>query len=199
MSKFKLLKENLKTGCFLKKNWRLEGFPLHDLFVIFLDGNFIHQSNTTLLKRFLWESSHFFIRDLSHSLSIVLSVPETKMVLWNGKCYFLPLANLWANLINCDPPELPYLDVGSWENHGENGLKIFYQFAPRVAINPFVWQRLRPLGHQLPPSSNCSTEYTFGIYGLLKSKVNLYSFVWSAEGFLSIIFFLFRISFLYKL
>lgn len=166
MSKFKLLKENLKTGCFFKNNWRLEGFPLHDLFVIFLDGNFIHQSNTTLLKRFLWESSHLFIRDLSHSLSIVLSVPEIKMVLWNGKCYFLPLANLWANLINCDPPELPYLDVGSWENHGENGLKFFYQFAPRVAINPIVWQRLRPLGHQLPPCSNCSTEYTFGIYGV---------------------------------
>lgn len=41
------------------------------------------------------------------------AVPDIKMVLWNGKYYFLPLANLWANLISCDPPELPYLDVGS--------------------------------------------------------------------------------------
>ncbi|KAG5541390.1 hypothetical protein RHGRI_021281 [Rhododendron griersonianum] len=47
------------------------------------------------------------------SLLTSKAVPEIKMVLWNGKCYFLPLANLWANLINCDPPELPYLDVGS--------------------------------------------------------------------------------------
>ncbi|KAH7845357.1 hypothetical protein Vadar_001102 [Vaccinium darrowii] len=41
------------------------------------------------------------------------AVPDIKLVLWNGKYYFLPLANLWANLISCDPPELPYLDVGS--------------------------------------------------------------------------------------
>ncbi|XP_058222329.1 uncharacterized protein LOC131332244 isoform X3 [Rhododendron vialii] len=48
-------------------------------------------------------------------LSLLTSeaVPDIKMVLWNGKYCFLPLANLWANLISCDPPELPYLDVGS--------------------------------------------------------------------------------------
>ncbi|KAL6989674.1 hypothetical protein U1Q18_015425 [Sarracenia purpurea var. burkii] len=41
------------------------------------------------------------------------AVPEMKMVFWNGKYYFLTLANLWANLIRSHPPELPQLDVGS--------------------------------------------------------------------------------------
>uniref|UniRef100_A0A2P2JND0 Uncharacterized protein MANES_09G166100 n=1 Tax=Rhizophora mucronata TaxID=61149 RepID=A0A2P2JND0_RHIMU len=39
-------------------------------------------------------------------------VPGLKMVVWNGKHYFLTLANLWANLISCDPPLLPDIHVG---------------------------------------------------------------------------------------
>ncbi|KAL7235154.1 hypothetical protein ACSBR1_018616 [Camellia fascicularis] len=48
-------------------------------------------------------------------LSLLTSeaVPEMKMVLWSGENYFLTLANLWANLISSDPPELPHLHVGS--------------------------------------------------------------------------------------
>ncbi|KAI8027931.1 hypothetical protein LOK49_LG02G02117 [Camellia lanceoleosa] len=48
-------------------------------------------------------------------LSLLTSeaVPEMKMVLWSGENYFLTLANLWANLVSSDPPELPHLHVGS--------------------------------------------------------------------------------------
>ncbi|KAA8536878.1 hypothetical protein F0562_029356 [Nyssa sinensis] len=35
------------------------------------------------------------------------AVPDMKTVVWNGEHYFLTLANLWANLISCDPPNLP--------------------------------------------------------------------------------------------
>ncbi|KAG7588575.1 hypothetical protein ISN44_As07g009030 [Arabidopsis suecica] len=34
-------------------------------------------------------------------------VPGIKTVEWNGEHYLLPLANLWANLISRDPPNLP--------------------------------------------------------------------------------------------
>ncbi|KAK6911530.1 hypothetical protein RJ641_023623 [Dillenia turbinata] len=34
-------------------------------------------------------------------------VPDIKMVAWNGEHYFVTLANLWANLVCCDPPKLP--------------------------------------------------------------------------------------------
>ncbi|KAL2942076.1 Helicase SWR1 [Bienertia sinuspersici] len=36
---------------------------------------------------------------------------DLKTVLWGEKAYFLNLANLWANLISCDPPQLPHLQV----------------------------------------------------------------------------------------
>lgn len=35
------------------------------------------------------------------------------MVVWNGDHYFLTLANLWANLISIDPPNLPHVHAGS--------------------------------------------------------------------------------------
>nr|GMD22204.1 probable serine/threonine-protein kinase DDB_G0282963 isoform X1 [Ipomoea batatas] len=35
-----------------------------------------------------------------------------KLVIWNGEHYFVTLANLWANLISNDPPELPHLSFG---------------------------------------------------------------------------------------
>lgn len=41
------------------------------------------------------------------------TVQGMKMVVWNGEHYFLTLANLWANLISIDPPNLPHVHVGS--------------------------------------------------------------------------------------
>ncbi|KAL3591228.1 hypothetical protein D5086_009868 [Populus alba] len=40
------------------------------------------------------------------------AVPGMKTVVWNGEHYFLTLANLWANLVSCDPPNLPRIHVG---------------------------------------------------------------------------------------
>ncbi|XP_047337489.1 uncharacterized protein LOC124941237 [Impatiens glandulifera] len=40
------------------------------------------------------------------------SIPDMKLVLWNNNTFFLKLANLWANLICCDPPIMPHLRVG---------------------------------------------------------------------------------------
>ncbi|KAG7968564.1 hypothetical protein I3843_08G160300 [Carya illinoinensis] len=37
------------------------------------------------------------------------AVPGLKLVVWNGKHYFVTLANLWANLICPDPPKLPQI------------------------------------------------------------------------------------------
>lgn len=34
------------------------------------------------------------------------------MVGWNGENYFLTLANLWANLVSCTPPNMPHIHVG---------------------------------------------------------------------------------------
>lgn len=41
------------------------------------------------------------------------TVQGMKMVVWNGEHYFLTLANLWANLISIDPPNLPHVHAGS--------------------------------------------------------------------------------------
>lgn len=41
------------------------------------------------------------------------TVQGMKMVVWNGEHYFLTLANLWANLISIDPPNLPHVHIGS--------------------------------------------------------------------------------------
>ncbi|KAL9235048.1 hypothetical protein vseg_009848 [Gypsophila vaccaria] len=38
-------------------------------------------------------------------------LPDLKTALWNGEPYFLSLANLWANLINAEPPRLPHVQV----------------------------------------------------------------------------------------
>ncbi|KAH9612376.1 hypothetical protein KSS87_005787 [Heliosperma pusillum] len=38
-------------------------------------------------------------------------LPELETVMWNGKPYLLRLANLWANLINIKPPQLPHVQV----------------------------------------------------------------------------------------
>ncbi|KAL5566100.1 hypothetical protein UlMin_029264 [Ulmus minor] len=39
------------------------------------------------------------------------AMPGIKMVVWDGKDYFVTLANLWANLISSSPPDLPHLNV----------------------------------------------------------------------------------------
>ncbi|XP_074311558.1 uncharacterized protein LOC141647321 isoform X2 [Silene latifolia] len=38
-------------------------------------------------------------------------LPELETVTWNGAPYFLRLANLWANLISFEPPQLPHVQV----------------------------------------------------------------------------------------
>ncbi|GKV08974.1 hypothetical protein SLEP1_g20541 [Rubroshorea leprosula] len=43
------------------------------------------------------------------SLLTAGTVPGMKMVAWNGEHYFLTMANLWANLLSCDPPNLPHI------------------------------------------------------------------------------------------
>ncbi|XP_068341825.1 uncharacterized protein [Pyrus communis] len=45
----------------------------------------------------------------SLSLLTAGTVPGIKMVMWKGENYLLTLANLWANLISPNPPELPHL------------------------------------------------------------------------------------------
>ncbi|XP_020540330.1 uncharacterized protein LOC105647554 isoform X2 [Jatropha curcas] len=40
------------------------------------------------------------------------TVPGMKPVIWNGEYCFLTLANLWANLVSSDPPNLPCIHVG---------------------------------------------------------------------------------------
>ncbi|CAI0551458.1 unnamed protein product [Linum tenue] len=39
-------------------------------------------------------------------------VPGMETVVWNGSHYLVKLANLWANLISCNAPNLPRLHVG---------------------------------------------------------------------------------------
>lgn len=39
-------------------------------------------------------------------------LPDMEMVVWDGEYYFLTLANLWANLISCNPPKLPRIQIG---------------------------------------------------------------------------------------
>ncbi|XP_030534860.1 uncharacterized protein LOC115743957 isoform X4 [Rhodamnia argentea] len=39
------------------------------------------------------------------------TVPGMKMIVWDEEQYFLKLANLWANLISRDPPELPCIKI----------------------------------------------------------------------------------------
>ncbi|OWM85370.1 uncharacterized protein LOC116209946 [Punica granatum] len=38
-------------------------------------------------------------------------VGDMKMIEWNGEEYFLKLANLWANLASCNPPDLPRMEI----------------------------------------------------------------------------------------
>ncbi|XP_010528875.1 PREDICTED: uncharacterized protein LOC104805873 isoform X2 [Tarenaya hassleriana] len=40
-------------------------------------------------------------------------IPGMKTVEWSGQQYFLPIANLWANLISTNPPDLPHALLGN--------------------------------------------------------------------------------------
>ena len=64
---------------------------------------------------------------ISLSVFILLSVSEMKMVFWSGENYFLTLANMWVNLISCDPPELPHLEIGSWEDSWKKWSECFLE------------------------------------------------------------------------
>ncbi|CAN4111157.1 unnamed protein product [Withania somnifera] len=46
------------------------------------------------------------------SLLTLEVLPGMELIDWNGKHYFLTLANMWANLISSDPPVLPQLIIG---------------------------------------------------------------------------------------
>ncbi|CAN4108723.1 unnamed protein product [Withania somnifera] len=46
------------------------------------------------------------------SLLTLEILPGMKLIHWNGEHYLLTLANLWANLVSSDPPELPQLIIG---------------------------------------------------------------------------------------
>ncbi|RRT69104.1 hypothetical protein GW17_00028844, partial [Ensete ventricosum] len=45
------------------------------------------------------------------SLFSMEELQDMKMGLWCGEYYFVKLANLWANRVSCDPPQLPCLRV----------------------------------------------------------------------------------------
>ncbi|XP_074585225.1 uncharacterized protein LOC141841009 isoform X1 [Curcuma longa] len=46
------------------------------------------------------------------SLLSTEELQDLKMEQWHEKCYFVKLANLWANRVCCEPPQLPYVHVG---------------------------------------------------------------------------------------
>ncbi|XP_057962373.1 uncharacterized protein LOC131153945 [Malania oleifera] len=69
---------------------------IHDLDAIFLQSHVFPQEDTICCKL---------------SLLTLETLPGMKMVTWNGEQYFLKNANLWANLVSCNPPNLPRLNV----------------------------------------------------------------------------------------
>ncbi|XP_057498744.1 uncharacterized protein LOC130783211 isoform X2 [Actinidia eriantha] len=84
--------------------------------------DFEYHSTVKALREYIHEhdelalGDHIFNQQISVCrLSLLTSeaVPAMKMVFWSGENYFLTLANLWANLISCYPPELPHLNVSS--------------------------------------------------------------------------------------
>ncbi|XP_068659899.1 uncharacterized protein [Aristolochia californica] len=59
----------------------------------------------------LWNSSRQGHPVCRISLLSSSLTQDIKMVLWNGEHFFVTLANLWANKISCDPPQLPHILV----------------------------------------------------------------------------------------
>ncbi|XP_019158671.1 PREDICTED: uncharacterized protein LOC109155422 isoform X2 [Ipomoea nil] len=66
------------------------------------------------LDAFALQNHIFSQKEVICRLSLLTSevVNGMKLVIWNGEHYFVTLANLWANLISNDPPELPHLSFG---------------------------------------------------------------------------------------
>nr|GMD23699.1 probable serine/threonine-protein kinase DDB_G0282963 isoform X1 [Ipomoea batatas] len=66
------------------------------------------------LDAFSLQDHIFSQKEVICRLSLLTSevVNGMKLVIWNGEHYFVTLANLWANLISNDPPELPHLSFG---------------------------------------------------------------------------------------
>ncbi|KAF3944434.1 hypothetical protein CMV_029092 [Castanea mollissima] len=67
---------------------------------------YIHDIDTLALQNHAFSGQQPICHLSALSASIV---PGLSLVVWNGEHYFLTLANLWANLINCDPPKLPQI------------------------------------------------------------------------------------------
>nr|GMD07894.1 probable serine/threonine-protein kinase DDB_G0282963 isoform X1 [Ipomoea batatas] len=66
------------------------------------------------LDAFALQNHIFSQKEVICRLSLLTSeaVNGMKLVIWNGEQYFVTFANLWANLISNDPPELPHLSFG---------------------------------------------------------------------------------------
>ncbi|PSS10144.1 Duffy receptor beta form like [Actinidia chinensis var. chinensis] len=84
--------------------------------------DFEYHSTVKALREYIHEHGELALGDHVYNQQVSLcrlslltseAVPEMKMVFWSGENYFLTLANMWVNLISCDPPELPHLEVGS--------------------------------------------------------------------------------------
>ncbi|OVA05754.1 hypothetical protein BVC80_9037g2 [Macleaya cordata] len=69
----------------------------------------VHDLDGVALQNYVFALQEPICRLSLLSLKIV---PDMKAVMWNGKHYFLALANLWANLISSDPPKLSHIHVG---------------------------------------------------------------------------------------
>ncbi|XP_073122331.1 uncharacterized protein [Henckelia pumila] len=56
----------------------------------------------------------FMEKDSLCGLSMLTAgvAPGVKIIKWGDECYFVTIANLWANLISCTPPKLPRLRFG---------------------------------------------------------------------------------------
>ncbi|CAA2984413.1 Oligopeptide transporter 5 [Olea europaea subsp. europaea] len=65
------------------------------------------------LDAFALQNSVFTHESLCRlSILSVGAVPGMKMIMWENEQYFVTLANLWANLVSHDPPEVPHLHIG---------------------------------------------------------------------------------------
>ncbi|KAK9137232.1 hypothetical protein Sjap_007826 [Stephania japonica] len=100
------LEEALHSTISYSLNFEYEGTPEKLLDSI----KSIHNHNTTELQNHVNSMQEPVCRLSMLSQKLL---PDMKMVSWNGEQYFLPLANLWANCVSCDPPKLAHFQLES--------------------------------------------------------------------------------------
>ncbi|GFY91955.1 hypothetical protein Acr_08g0003510 [Actinidia rufa] len=71
---------------------------------------YIHEHDELALGEHIFQSANFYMPAVTSNFRSSSS-DENGVLEW-GKLLSHALANLWANLISCDPPELPHLDFG---------------------------------------------------------------------------------------